>query len=59
MRHEGETERLRTVAGVRRMSNWKATRPDGVRDSGSRNFPTCTRRLSEGLQECLSEGDVT
>ena len=45
-------------AGLKRMSNWKAPGPDGVRGFWFKKFSSLHPFLSKSLQQCLSEGDV-
>ena len=46
------------VAGIRRMSNWKAPGPDGVRGFWFKKFPSLHQAMADGLQDCLDEGGV-
>ena len=44
--------------GLKRMSNWKAPGPDGVRGFWFKKFTSLNPLLCKSLQRCLSEGDV-
>ena len=44
--------------GLKRMSNWKAPGPDGVRGFWFKKFSSLHPSLCKSLQRCLSEGDV-
>jgi hypothetical protein len=46
------------AAGVRRMSNWKAPGPDGVRGFWFKKFSCLHQAMAKGLQGCLDEGNV-
>ena len=46
------------VAGVRRMSNWKAPGPDGVRGFWFKKFSCMHQAMAKSLQACLDEGNV-
>ena len=45
-------------AGIRRMTCWKAAGPDGVRGFWFKKFSNLHQQLTDGLQECLTNGDV-
>ena len=45
-------------AGIRRMANWKAPGPDGVRGFWFKNLSSLHEVLTEALQECLQNGEV-
>ena len=44
--------------GVRRMSNWKAPGPDGVRGFWFKKFSCMHQAMANSLQACLDEGNV-
>ena len=44
--------------GLKRMSNWKAPGPDGVRGFWFKKFSSLHPFLCKSLQRCLAEGDV-
>jgi len=44
--------------GIRRMANWKAPGPDGVRGFWFKKFPSLHTSLAASLQKCLDDGDV-
>jgi hypothetical protein len=46
------------VAGVRKMSNWKAPGPDGVRGFWFKKFSSLHPTLTSCLQACLDQGEV-
>ena len=45
-------------AGLKRMSNWKAPGPDGVRGFWFKKFSSLHPFLCKTLQQCVVEGDV-
>jgi hypothetical protein len=45
-------------AGVRRMSNWKAPGPDGVRGFWFKKFSNLHQAMAVELRECVSESEV-
>ena len=46
------------VAGIRKMANWKAPGPDGVRGFWFKRFRSLHRVIAESLQGCLDSGGV-
>ena len=45
-------------AGIRKMANWKAPGPDGVRGFCFKKFPSLHAPLTVALQACLDSGEV-
>ena len=45
-------------AGIRKMANWKAPGPDGVRGFWFKRFPSLHPSIAATLQGCLTRGDV-
>ena len=45
-------------AGIRRMANWKAPGPDGVRGFWFKKLPSLHGVMVDVLQECVESGDV-
>ena len=45
-------------AGIRKMANWKAPGPDGVRGFWFKKFPSLHAPLTAALQACLDSGEV-
>ena len=45
-------------AGIRKMANWKAPGPDGVRGFWFKKFPSLHAPLTVALQACLDSGEV-
>ena len=46
------------VKGIRKMANWKAPGPDGVRGFWFKKFPSLHSTLTAALQKCLESGHV-
>ena len=44
--------------GIRKMANWKAPGPDGVRGFWFKKFQCLHQSIVASLQECLENGDV-
>ena len=44
--------------GIRRMANWKAPGPDGVRGFWFKRLPSLHSVLRDALQECVDRGEV-
>ena len=45
-------------AGIRKMANWKAPGPDGVRGFWFKRFPSLHASLTVALGLCLDSGEV-
>ena len=45
-------------AGIRKMTNWKAPGPDGVRGFWFKKFISLHKSIAASLQDCLVTGDV-